>query len=233
MRSRWTVMVVGLVISTFSSVAWAQRGYDPADQRPDLLPHPIYNAWVPYRAEYNRPRFVGGYLAYKMEPTSQEAMSWKENYCNGMYGTIVLLRSPTTIIPSPGKHSTSDLERTPRRSPRSARAVVWTDLHCNKTCKVSSYCCLSQAIAHRQDAMPRRQDAYATGSLCRSCLALHRLARNNIDDCSNHKRRDTSPELNLHLRVGRCQQDDAHHDKQSGAQVFVNTDRLGRLDLVR
>ncbi len=164
MRSRWTVMVVGLVISTFSSVAWAQRGYDPADQRPDLLPHPIYNAWVPYRAEYNRPRFVGGYLAYKMEPTSQEAMSWKENYCNGMYGTHRPTPIATTIIPSPGKHSTSDLERTPRRSPRSARAVVWTDLACNKTCKVSSYCCVESSDS-LTGWKPMPREAYAARAL--------------------------------------------------------------------
>ena len=123
MRSRLAVIVVGLAMSTCSSMAWAQRGYDPADQRPDLLPHPIYNAWVPYRAEYNRPRFVGGYLAYKFEPTSQEAMSWKENYCNGMYGT----HCPTPIARYYYPKPWEALDVGPRKNTKKVPAVDATE----------------------------------------------------------------------------------------------------------
>lgn len=55
------------------------------EQRPDLWSWPVYNAWVPYRKEMNRPRFIGGYIASKIEPTSQEAMSWREHHAEGAY----------------------------------------------------------------------------------------------------------------------------------------------------
>lgn len=86
-------MLIGMFAGLPTEVQAGRPYTDAADMRPDILPHPIYNAWVPYRSAYNRPRFVGGYLAYKIEPTSQEAVSWKENYCAGMYGT----HQPTPI----------------------------------------------------------------------------------------------------------------------------------------
>ncbi len=55
------------------------------DPRPDILPRPFYDNHVEYRARYNRPRFIGGLLAYEVSRTSQEAMVWKENYCAGNY----------------------------------------------------------------------------------------------------------------------------------------------------
>ena len=58
---------------------------DPAQQRQDLLPHTLWNAIPEYRQVYNRPRYVSGYLANKIEPSSQEAMAWRTNYCNGNY----------------------------------------------------------------------------------------------------------------------------------------------------
>lgn len=55
------------------------------DPRPDILPRPFYENSTEYRAQYNRPRFLGGWVAYNISRTSQEAMSWQENYCAGNY----------------------------------------------------------------------------------------------------------------------------------------------------
>ncbi|QDS86292.1 hypothetical protein EC9_04530 [Rosistilla ulvae] len=38
-----------------------------------------------YRARYNRPRYVGGKVAFYIAPSSQGAMSWHENVHNGNY----------------------------------------------------------------------------------------------------------------------------------------------------
>lgn len=55
------------------------------EPRADYWTRPIHNAWVPYRKEMNRPRFVTGYMLSKIEPTSQEAMSWEEHHAEGAY----------------------------------------------------------------------------------------------------------------------------------------------------
>lgn len=55
------------------------------DPRPDILPHPFYYAHTEYRRAYNRPRFVPGWIAAQIEPTSQEAMVWYENLQRGRY----------------------------------------------------------------------------------------------------------------------------------------------------
>lgn len=50
------------------------------DPRPNILPDWIYNHRVPYRLQYNRPPYhMGKSLYYVISPTSQEALSWKEN----------------------------------------------------------------------------------------------------------------------------------------------------------
>jgi hypothetical protein len=55
------------------------------DQRADLWGWPLIKAWVPYRAQMNRPRYFGGMMAAAIEPTSLEAMSWKEHHAAGSY----------------------------------------------------------------------------------------------------------------------------------------------------
>ena len=55
------------------------------DPRPDILPHPIADAHVEYRRAYNRPRFVPGWIASWIAPSSQEAMVWEENLARGRY----------------------------------------------------------------------------------------------------------------------------------------------------
>lgn len=57
------------------------------DPRPNILPDSLYNHHAPYRLSHNRPRYVVGYLATIVEPSSQEAMAWHENYCQGNYET--------------------------------------------------------------------------------------------------------------------------------------------------
>jgi len=58
---------------------------DPRDPRPDILPIPFYYAHTEYRRAYNRPRDFAGWMAHKIEPTSQEAMVWSENVQAGNY----------------------------------------------------------------------------------------------------------------------------------------------------
>ena len=58
---------------------------DPAIQRPDFFPHAISRSIPEYRQVYNRPRNLTGWIAYKIEPSSQEAMAWQTNHCNGNY----------------------------------------------------------------------------------------------------------------------------------------------------
>ncbi len=55
------------------------------DPRPDILAHPLYDSYTEYRRRYNRPRFVSGWVASKIAPSSQEAMVWRENYAAGRY----------------------------------------------------------------------------------------------------------------------------------------------------
>lgn len=89
-RKNSRVACFALVLLGFGGTSfagdWLSGTYlDPALQRQDLFSHKIWNSIPEYRAVYNRPRYVSGYLAYKIEPSSQEAMAWQTNYCNGNY----------------------------------------------------------------------------------------------------------------------------------------------------
>lgn len=65
---------------------WLAGTYlDPAIQRHDFFPHTISRSIPEYRQVYNRPRNFTGWIAYKIEPSSQEAMAWQTNHCNGNY----------------------------------------------------------------------------------------------------------------------------------------------------
>jgi len=74
---------------------------DPALQRQDIFSHHIWNSIPEYRQVYNRPRYVPGYIAYKIEPSSQEAMAWKTNYCNGNYANHRGPSVPLYYYPKP------------------------------------------------------------------------------------------------------------------------------------
>jgi hypothetical protein len=85
------ITLFGIVLLGFHSLSFGGDGLlsgtylDPALQREDIFSHHIWNALPEYRQVYNRPRYLSGYLAYKIEPSSQEAMAWQTNYCNGNY----------------------------------------------------------------------------------------------------------------------------------------------------
>lgn len=83
---QWALGLVALAVTFgFTHTTQAEQPVRRLDQRADLWGWPLYNSWVPYRKEMNRPRFVGGYIASKIEPTSQEAMSWREHHAEGSY----------------------------------------------------------------------------------------------------------------------------------------------------
>ena len=98
------ILSVGLMVSCKQSFAgdWLSGTYlDPALQRQDFFSHHIWNSIPEYRAVYNRPRYMSGYLAYKIEPSSQEAMAWKTNYCNGNYANHAGPSVPHYYYPKP------------------------------------------------------------------------------------------------------------------------------------
>lgn len=78
-----------LLAASLSSTAGAAErptlNHYTRDPRPDILVHPVYDAYVPYRRQYNRPRFWGGWVAAQIAPSSLEAMSWEENLRAGRY----------------------------------------------------------------------------------------------------------------------------------------------------
>ena len=74
---------------------------DPAIQRPDFFPHTISRSIPEYRQVYNRPRNLTGWIAYKVEPSSQEAMAWQTNHCNGNYQNNAGAYIPMYCYPKP------------------------------------------------------------------------------------------------------------------------------------
>lgn len=84
-RSCSMPLLVAIILGSGTGLANADHPQHKVEPRADLWSYPLYNAWVPYRKEMNRPRYIGGYIAHKIEPTSQEAMSWCEHHANGSY----------------------------------------------------------------------------------------------------------------------------------------------------
>jgi hypothetical protein len=80
------VICIGLAMQSQLGLA-AERPtlVKTCDPRPDILPRPIYENSTEYRAQYNRPRYLTGWMAFEISRTSQEAMVWEENYCAGNY----------------------------------------------------------------------------------------------------------------------------------------------------
>lgn len=74
---------------------------DPAIQRYDFFPHTISRSIPEYRQVYNRPRNLTGWIAYKIEPSSQEAMAWQTNHCNGNYQNHAGAYVPMYCYPKP------------------------------------------------------------------------------------------------------------------------------------
>ncbi len=74
---------------------------DPAQQRLDFLPHTLTNRVPEYRQVYNRPRYIPGYIAHKIEPSSQEAMAWETNSKMGTYKNHAGAYIPMYCYPKP------------------------------------------------------------------------------------------------------------------------------------
>jgi hypothetical protein len=86
LRLKISMVAVVCFVSTSTALAGNHEAhFNPANPRPDILSHRVYNAWVPYRKAYNRPTYIGGHIAATIEPTSQEAMSWCIHKANGDY----------------------------------------------------------------------------------------------------------------------------------------------------
>lgn len=78
---------IGIPSKDRSSAQAAERPtlVDTCDPRPDILPRPFYENHTEYRQQYNRPRYMTGWIMHRISPTSQEAMVWCENNCAGSY----------------------------------------------------------------------------------------------------------------------------------------------------
>ncbi len=104
-RSKWilaSLILGGLTSSVSFGGDFLSGTYlDPAQQRPDIFPKKIWNAWPEYRATYNRPRYIGGKIASVVEPTSQEAMAWEINKANGNYANHCGKWVPHYYYPKP------------------------------------------------------------------------------------------------------------------------------------
>lgn len=92
----------GLQASAGEPHQWLAGTYlDPAIQRADFFPHTISRSIPEYRQVYNRPRNLTGWIAYKIEPSSQEAMAWQTNHCNGNYQNNASAYVPVYCYPKP------------------------------------------------------------------------------------------------------------------------------------
>lgn len=77
------------------------RHHQPQTPRFEPIP-PLGNRLPPsYRRVYNRPRYLGGKLAYYLAPTSQEAMSWHEHAHRGTYRRHAGRIEPMYMYPKP------------------------------------------------------------------------------------------------------------------------------------
>ncbi len=82
----WAMALVASgTLATNLSAAERPTLHKTCDPRPDILVHPIYDAYVPYRKQMNRPRYLTGWMASKIAPTSQEALVWQDNLNAGRY----------------------------------------------------------------------------------------------------------------------------------------------------
>jgi hypothetical protein len=87
---------------TKRSPSWFAGTYlDPAIQRPDIFPHYLTQSLPEHRQVYNRPRYITGKIAHVIEPSSQEAMAWETNYCNGNYRNHAGRYMPLYMYPKP------------------------------------------------------------------------------------------------------------------------------------
>lgn len=92
------LVLVGSVTASAHPPTWPTP---PVGYRFEPIPPLGNNLPMSYRARLNRPTYLGGKLAYIVEPTSQEAMSWHENVHRGSYRNHAGRIEPMYIYPKP------------------------------------------------------------------------------------------------------------------------------------
>ncbi|TWU41826.1 hypothetical protein [Novipirellula artificiosorum] len=83
--SRFTFLIVASCLTTSALAHHPDRECQPVYPRVDVI-GPLGNCLPEsYRRKYNRPTYLGGKIAYKIAPTSQEAMAWHRAEHHGAY----------------------------------------------------------------------------------------------------------------------------------------------------
>lgn len=78
-RMRWftvSLLLFGLVTPALAH--HPDREHHRIWPRIDVIPPLGVNLPMGYRRQYNRPTYLGGWIAYKIAPSSQEAMAWHD-----------------------------------------------------------------------------------------------------------------------------------------------------------
>lgn len=86
-RTKWfsAILLSAVTLSGAADAHHPDRENHPVTPRIDVI-GPIGNNLKPgYRRKYNRPRYLGGKIAYHIAPTSQEAMAWHRAVHSGAY----------------------------------------------------------------------------------------------------------------------------------------------------
>ena len=117
MRPIASLLIFSFTVAGFISTSSAHhpnRECETVRPRIDVI-GPLGNKLRPsYRRELNRPRFLGGKIAYMIAPTSQEAMAWHRAEHRGDYAKNAGRHEPHYMYPKPWEA----LKIGPRRSSR-------------------------------------------------------------------------------------------------------------------
>lgn len=82
---RWSCLLLVVSVSTTLLAHHPNKECQDVHPRIDVI-GPLGNRLPPsYRRRFNRPRYVGGKIAYYIAPSSQEAMAWHEAAHLGAY----------------------------------------------------------------------------------------------------------------------------------------------------
>lgn len=94
----------------------------PVRPRGELIP-PLGNHLPPsYRAKMNRPTYLGGRIAYTIEPSSQEAMAWQRAWEKGYYANHAPRMETHFMYPKPWE--VLGVEPKPKRDTNENRAAI-------------------------------------------------------------------------------------------------------------
>ncbi len=96
----WAGFVFGLVFALPAFAHHPNRETQPVLPRIEVIP-PLGTHWPSYRERYNRPTYIGGKIAYWIEPTSQEAMSWHRAVHRGYYANHAPRMETFYLYPKP------------------------------------------------------------------------------------------------------------------------------------